>query len=166
MSEKVIVWDFVNDFLTSQLLYVSESIKNSYPNNVPITTLSNFVVITKLNSIEQQLSIPEFDIVLQKLKYSAQINTDYQLDFYGENSQESSAKMFTYLNSLIASNILKVNNYGIGRVDNAQNLTNNLDRDNYVQRHVLKFTLLRISEVIINQDGISLADIPINFKQI
>lgn len=166
MSEKQIVWLLISDFLVTQGLYVATDVKNAFPNNVPITEESEFVVITRLMPVQKALPQQDFDVQDQTITYSNQIDVDYQLDFYGVNAADAAGRMMTYLNSSNASNWLTQYNCGIGAVYMGQNLTADLDRGNYVTRYALKFVLLAGQSVTIDQDGINRSDIPISIIQV
>ena len=160
MNEKQIIWTFISNFVVAQGYYPDPTtIKNAFPNDVPLTMESQFVIITRLGPKEESLPQNTFNVESQTMTLSNQQEISYQLDFYGPPAADSSSAMIGWLRSYAATNQLRENGYGIADVQPAQQLTKDLDRGNYVSRYVVRFSILYLSEITYAQDGIGYDDI-------
>lgn len=167
MSEKEIVWNWIAIFLSVQTrLYPDPlGILNAYPVGTPLTPSSEFVIITRLGIDTNYLPQVVFNIPNQALNMENMIASNYQLDFYGVNAQTAANAWQTYITSSKATDDLQSVGYGVGRVDNVVQLTNDIDRDVYVGRFISRFSLLNIATLAIAQNGITLPDVVVTFPE-
>ena len=162
MTESQIIWTFISNFLSTQNLYPDvTAIKNAYPNNVPLTVDSNFVVITRLGVDSGSLPTRQFSPENQQTTIGNQDDIAYQVDCYGVTAQVAASSLQNYLLSTNGSNDLLPNGYGIGKVDNVQQMTHTIDRDNYIPRFVIRFTALCFNSITVAQQGIGYDDISV-----
>ena len=167
MNERQIVWKWISDFLTFDTnLYPNPlGILNAYPVGTPLTANSEFVIITRLGIDTNYLPQVVFNIPNLALNMENMIASNYQVDFYGVNAQVASNAWQTYITSSKGTDDLQSVGYGVGRVDNIVQLTNDIDRDVYVGRFISRFSLLNIATLAIAQTGITLPDVVVTFPE-
>lgn len=162
LTSDQIVWTMIKDLLSPEY-YDQNNIFNSYQNNFTLPQTDDFIIITRKNILQNGLPIWDFDVQNQKKIYTAFGDWQYQVDLFGNNADEGANIFFTFINASGGSNYLIPYNCGIGRVNYPINLTNVNDRERYMKRYMLSFTLMNISKTRVSSDGISQSDIDITY---
>lgn len=168
MTPDQIVWTMITNLLCNIYTYYSQNnVFYAFQNNFKVPQTDNFVILTKLN--QNQIAYPTryFDQTAQNEVYIGHGDWEYQVDLYGQNSDLASDILHTYLNSGAGSNYLYLYpiNMGIGKVMPPLNLTKSNDRDQWMKRFTLKFTLLNNTSTLIPTAGIGISDVTITVQQ-
>lgn len=154
MSDINIVAQMVKDFVTNQAIYNPLRVYQGYQNNANYGKDNNFIVVSRGNVRSEYLSTR---YVVEDVQTTGNtVIIDYQVDFYGVNSDVASDLFNTYLSSYVANDYLLQFKSGIKQVIAVQNLTSEFDRGNYIKRYVVKFEFSTVKQIITKQNMLDL----------
>lgn len=139
-----LIIDTVGDF------YPDESIFKNYYNDATLPKMNQFAVIQELPSIAHCATpYNSWDVdettEMATNKSNQLVETTFQVEFYGNTNESiasSCANLFaTALQCWYATDFLKQFGYTVGIADSPKNMSFDLDRDTYLSRYVIKFSL-------------------------
>lgn len=139
--------------------YLQQNINYSYQNGSVPSSINDYVIITRGENGQDFLPLDEFDPELQQKTLTSFDEWDYQVDFYGDNSDAACTKLQTYLNSAEASDYLLPDNLAVGHVGKSLKMTNENDRANYMKRYLIQFTLLNTAQISFPLAGVLIQDV-------
>jgi hypothetical protein len=167
-TQDQIVWTMITNLLcTIYTYYIPSNVFYAFQNNYTLPQVDEFIILTRRNLGQSAYPWRQFDATNQNEVYTAFGDWEYQVDLYGDNSDISADILHTYLYSDAASNYLYLYplDMGIGKLDIPRNLTKQNDRDRYMKRYTLTFTLLNISSINLPTAGINDSNIQVNIIQ-
>lgn len=165
MTDFQIIWTMITTLLTSY--YNPTNVFDAYQNNYTLPTHNNFIIITQ-KDIGKAKAYPlrDFDILTQEKVLTPFGDYEFQVDLYGDNADTAAHILHTYVDSPAGSNYLIPYQKGIGRVRQTPlNASKVNDRDNYMKRYIVIFTVLNTNVVRIPMQGIGLSDVELNFTE-
>lgn len=163
MNNDQIAWTLITTYLASY--YDTANVFLGYQNYYVADVANDFVIISNLLARQKYTPNREYNSITQEKILQGYNDIDYQIDMYGANAATASDTLYTILGSVVGSNFLRQYNSGIGRVEDVKNLTGVNDRDNYMPRYMLKFSLLANNNITVPMGGIGLEDVTINLKE-
>lgn len=163
MTNDQIVWTMVTTYLADY--YAADNVFLRTQNNYTPPTIDEFVLISNLRAKQRYTPNRNFNSTTQEKEVFGYNDIHYQLDLYGTVAADAMDRIYTLLSSVVISNFLIQYNTGIGYVDEPKNLTNVNDRDNYMTRYTLLFSMLANNKITVSASGIALDDITINLKE-
>jgi hypothetical protein len=138
----------INDLIIQYTSYTDPEIFKNYYNNVPLPKNNTFCIIRELHSKQHTAlvqkfnyqNIPDKTITVEANQLTT---THFQVDFYGKDSSIAATKLATVLECGFANDFFISNSYPYTVEDCEQpiQLTNAMDRDNYILRYVVRFSL-------------------------
>jgi hypothetical protein len=143
----IIIANFSADYPPATLLPTPTNypIFQGYQNNWVMPQNGKCVVITKLysdNLILNPRSIP--NVTTETQEFITVVSTTFEIDFYGQNSDNNANVFELLLNSNYANDFFIINNFAcrVNKVEKVRNLTDIAGRDMYLPRHTFKFSLI------------------------
>lgn len=162
LTNDQIVWTMITTFLAT--FYNSANVYMSNQNYYTVGIEDEFVIINKKSPKQHYTPNRYFDVTNQKKILWGYNDIQYQVDLYGIIADDAMNALYTILMSTAGSNFLMQYNAGIGEIKEPLNLTKSNDRDNYMSRYMILFTLLSNTKIELPATGISNTDIKINIK--
>lgn len=140
------VFKAINDLIDKYTAYKNDVIYKNYYNNVPLPTDNHYAIMFILDSMPQ-MAIMKHELTAEVADKT--VTADYtqmnalkmQVDFYGKLAQEQSAIFATLLQSPIATRFLLDYGYTVQSSDSPLQIANPQDRDNYIDRYVVRFSV-------------------------
>lgn len=157
----------INDLIINYTDYDDDSIFKNYYNNVPLPKDNTFCIIRELHSrpktaLVQRSYIP--NVAELKVDESANqlVITHFQVDFYGVDSSNAATRLATVLEAGFANEFFLANGFDYTVEDSEQphQISYANDRDNYILRYIVRFSLFNNS--IINQTVLGTNKVQIN----
>ena len=127
-------------------------------NNTVMPTSSNYVIMTKLSEDDKIiLQLQEYDAINDFDNSTTLIEGVFQIDFYGNTSEEDAGQFGALLNSGFANSYFNENNYSCSVSDNDPplDLTEISGRGQYQKRSMIKIKLYYNRVVSVVDDGIT-----------
>ena len=169
MTPDQITWTMITNLLgTIYTYYLPANVFYAYQNNYTMPQVDDFIIITRNNLKQISYPVRVYDITNQNEVYYGNGDWEYQVDLYGPNSDIAANLLYTYLLSGAGSNFLYLYpvEMGIGKVREPMNLTKSNDREIYMKRYTLIFTLLNVSNVTIPTVGIDASNIQVTISEV
>lgn len=164
MTNFQIIWTMVTTLLTAY--YDPVNVFNAYQNNYTLPTHNNFAIITQKDIAQAALPLRDFDVINQQKVLTGFGDWEFQVDLYGDNADTAANILHIYVLASAASNYLLPFQLGIGKVKMIPpNISKVNDRDNYMKRYIVIFTVLNTNIVKIPMAGISYSDVELNFTE-
>lgn len=164
MSNFQIVWTMITDLLSAY--YDPNNVFDAYQNNYTLPTHNDFVIITQKNIGQVALPLRDYDVVNQKKVLTGFGDWSFQVDLYGNNADIAALDLQTYVLSSAGSNYLLPYELGIGKVKTyPPNMSKVNDRDNYMKRYIVEFTVLNTNILKVSMPGMGYNDIELNFTE-
>ena len=167
-TQDQIIWTMITNLLgTTYSYYLPANVFYAFQNNYTLPMVDDFIILTRRNLGQSAYPFRQFDATNQNEVYTSFNDWEYQVDLYGNNSDIAADILHTYLYSDAGSNYLYLYplDMGIGKVSVPINLTKPNDRDRYMKRYTLTFTLLNLSSIIIPTAGINDSNIQVNINK-
>jgi hypothetical protein len=165
MNDFQIIWTMITTLLAAY--YDSINVFDAYQNNYTLPTHNNFIIITQ-KDIGKAPAYPlrDFDVLTQEKILTPFGDYEFQVDLYGINADTAAHILHTYVDSSAGSNYLIPYQKGIGKVKPTPiNASRKNDRENYMKRYIVTFTVLNTNIVRIPMPGFGLADVELNYKE-
>lgn len=165
MNDFQIIWTMISALLSAY--YTSDNIFDAYQNNITFPVSNNFIVITQ-KDIGKAPAYPlrDFDVLAQEKVLTPFGDYEFQVDLYGQNADTCAHILHTYVDSSAGSNYLLDYQRGIGKVRATPiNASPVNDRDRYMKRYIVTFTVLNTNIVRIPMPGIGINDVEINYTE-
>lgn len=164
MNDFQIIWTMIKDLLA--FYYEPENIFDAYQNNITFPTHNNFIVITQKDIGKAAYPLRDFDVATQEKVLTPFGDYEFQVDLYGTNADTAAHRLHTYVDSSAGSNYLLPYKKGIGKVKPTPiNASPVNDRDRYMKRYIVIFTVLNTNIVRIPMPGIGINDVEINYTE-
>lgn len=123
-------------------LYNTNEIFQAYQNNYPLPTDSQFIIMTQGETKSLPLMINYlYDPTNEIDNYITIDATDFQVDFYGSPSNNACNLFRNVLQTVYGAGFFSTYGISIYEIKKQFNLTNNVDRDMYLQRFAVRFSL-------------------------
>ncbi len=146
------IYKAVNDLIVKYTTYGDDVIFKNYYNNVPLPKPNHFCIMFVLYNRPQmallrQQKTPNVGAKTSSTDYTQLNDTHMQVDFYGEEAMDQSQKFTTVLQSPLGTNFLNSLGYTVRTCNSPEQIGDPLDRDNYVERYIVKFSLFSNSTI-------------------
>ena len=163
MNNDQVIWTMITTYLADY--YASANVFLGYQNYYAAPVADEFIILTKLLPKQRFTPNRYYKNATQEKVLWGYNDIEYQVDLYGTVADVAMNALYTILGSVVGSNFLRAYNMGIGKVGEPKNLTNVNDRDNYMTRYTLLFTVLANTRITAPMSGIGLEDITVNLKE-
>lgn len=141
----IIVANFDSDYpVTTSTKFTGRPIFRGRQNNYVIPANGKYVIITDLIDENRILNpMSTWDLLNEVETYNTLLATDFQVDFYGDNSLDNSRKFQLLMNGNYANNYFLDNNYpcSVYKVKDIINMGDLVGRDMYLARYSIRFSL-------------------------
>jgi hypothetical protein len=138
-------------------LVPTTAIYRGFENNYALPAGNDFIVMSQLPNIDSHCLLPvyNYDDTAEQSNWSQVDEVKFQVDFYGVNAINLSAKFRAALQSSYGTKFLQANNYNcvVGIVSDTKNLTNLIDRDMYTARYTVIFSLQFNNVLTVSEPG-------------
>lgn len=165
MTDFQIIWTMITTLLATY--YDSVNVFDVYQNDYTLPVHNNYVLITQ-KDIGKAPAYPlrDYDVQTQEKILTPFGDYEFQVDLYGVNADVAAHKLHTYVDSSAGSNYLLPYKKGIGKVKSTPiNASKKNDRENYVKRYIVIFSVLNTNIVRIPMPGFGIADVEINLTE-
>lgn len=165
MTDFQIIWAMITTLLADY--YDPANVFDAYQNDYKLPTHNNYILITQ-EDIGKAAAYPlrDFDVLAQEKVLTPFGDYRFQVDLYGVNADIAAHRLHTYVDSSAGSNYLIPYQKGIGKVRAAPiNASKKNDRENYMKRYIVIFTVLNANVVRIPMPGFGLTDVELNFTE-
>lgn len=164
MTDFQIIWTMITTLLAAY--YDPANVFDAYQNNYTLPTHNNFVIITQEDIGKVAYPLRDFDVLTQEKILTPFGDYKFQVDLYGINADTAAHILHTYVDSSAGSNYLIPYEKGIGKVNPIPiNASKKNDRENYMKRYIVIFTVLNTNIVRISMPGFGINDIELNFTE-
>lgn len=146
------IYKAVNNLIVKYTTYTDDTIFKNYFNNATLPKNNHYCLIFLLHARPQMAllridDIPNVDTQTVDTGYTQMIDTRMQVDFYGSQAQAQAERFATVLQSPLATNFLTPLGFTVRICDSPEQIGNPQDRDNYVERYIVRFSLFSNSTV-------------------
>lgn len=122
-------------------IYLPANIFLAYGNNYSLPADNNYIIITEQPTKTLSTPYHKYDDIAEITTIDALCETLFQVDFYGDNANATSKKFKLVIEDRLGTEFLTPLGFSIAVVEDAQNLSLVMDRDVYVQRWAVRFTV-------------------------
>lgn len=141
--------------------YDADAIFKAFDNNAKYPD-DKFIIMTQLPFREQMGLLPAqvYDPLAEIQTYAMTDSVKYQVDFYGTGSEDIANTFRLFLTTSDCGEFLNTNfSCTVHEVKECLNLTDNLDRDKYKQRFMVRLSLFQNNIVSVPSIGFNEADV-------
>jgi len=143
----MLITDVIADLITVvNPLYHSDNVFVAYQNSYTLPIHDDFIVITPLGIEVEFTPIYKYYIEPEQQSFYNVSYCGFQIDYYGKMGLQAVNDMQLVLLSDFGCQHFQDNDLGIYKVDVVRNMSNIIDRDVYVARYVLEFSLFARQE--------------------
>lgn len=148
--------------------YGAERIFKAYNNNTVYPADSNYIIMTSLDRHAMGLTpVTAYNAATETQEFGSNDSTNFQVDFYGDNVANLAAKFRLFLTTINCSTFMyKGHGCSVHEVETERNLTMDLDREKYLPRYVVRFSLFNNNNMSIPVPGIPGVDIGVILAEV
>ena len=152
------VYKAINDLIVRYTTYTDDVIFKNYYNNATLPKHNHYCLMFVLHNKPMMAQLRIEDTPNESNKtvstgYTQLNSIRMQVDFYGTQAMAQADRFATVMQSPLATDFLNALGYTVQTCDSPEQIDNPQDRDNYVDRYVVRFTLFSNSTITDVIDG-------------